>query len=89
MSIDIDQREFDIGGGLTSFGKSIFWHEVDQAIKKFDLDKIKLHPRKYKSQLENKTQKVQLQPEQHKLPTPPPRKRIMTDHGRSISRSHE
>ena len=89
MSIDIDQREFDIGGGLTSFGKSIFWCEVDQAIQKFDLDKIKLRPRKYKSQLESKAQKIQLQPEQRKLPTPPPRKCIVTDHGRSITRSHE
>ena len=46
MSIEVDLNEFDTFGNLTSFGQSMFWHEIDKAMKKFDCNQITLKPRK-------------------------------------------
>ena len=46
MSIEVNQREFDITGFLSSIGKEDFWKEIDAAMYKFDQGKITLNPRK-------------------------------------------
>ena len=47
MSIDVNMREFDLHGNLTSAGYLTFWREVDRAIKKFVQGDIKLLPCKF------------------------------------------
>ena len=46
MSVDIKLDEFDRQGNSNSFGKSLFWKEVDRAMKRFDLGEKTLNPRK-------------------------------------------
>ena len=70
MSIDVNLREFDLMGFLSSSGKEEFWKEVDTAIKKFDMGQISLRPHN-PLQSNKKNQNVK---ESKKLPTPPPKK---------------
>ena len=46
LSINVPDNEFDLRGNLTSAGKVTFWRELDQAIRKYDQEKIPLLPRR-------------------------------------------
>ena len=83
MSIEVDAKHYDLVGNLTERGKSIFWNEVDKAMKKFDTKEIQLRPRKFlEAQNNNSQQFVQAvvnthnhknleKSDQRKLPMPP------------------
>ena len=45
MSIEIPWQNFTNSGDLTSDGQTIFWSEIDKAMKKFHKGEIKLRPR--------------------------------------------
>ena len=45
LSIEVDQKEFDISGNLLETGKKYFWRELDSCLKKFDHHEINLKPR--------------------------------------------
>ena len=47
ISIEIPQDEFTLTGELSSAGKTSFWREINEALKKFDLEQITLKPRQW------------------------------------------
>ena len=79
MSIDIHHTNFDNLGKLSSRGQSEFWMEVDKALKRFNLNEIKLRPRKAQPPA------VQIQG-RRRLPSPPKERRLSSNK-RSRSRS--
>ena len=99
MSIDVKLDKFDRQGNLNSFGKEIFWKEVDSAIKKFNAGKISLKPRPatttpaqqgpvqfIKRIAENHNAKSS-EVKRFKLKTPPPKK--TEERRRKSSNSHD
>ena len=44
VSIEVHEADFDLSGGLTSFGKTTFWKELNRGLKKFDKGEITLKP---------------------------------------------
>ena len=71
ISIDVQHRYFDITGNLTSAGKEDFWKEINKGFKKFDLNEIKLLPRRPIQHLHNENQSLDPNRNVRVLPTPP------------------
>ena len=83
MSIDVPHTSFDSLDKLSSLGQSEFWIKVNKALKRFELNKIKLRPRKAQPPA------AQIQ-ERRKLPSPHPDRRgnhAKRSRSRSKSRS--
>ena len=92
MSIEVNEEDFDYSGGLNSDGQKTFWREIDNAIKKFNVNTISLLPRKQqqekkKAEIKNLVPRI-LNPELtgRKLPTPP--LRYGSDSNRRSSKGH-
>ena len=94
ISTEVDLKEFNCSGGLSSAGMTSFWNEINKGMKKFDNDDIMLKPRQKANTAE------QASKAERRLPSLPPKrgrshspsshsqKRNRHDHHVPLHRSH-
>ena len=68
ISIEVDLKEFNCSGGLSSAGMTSFWNEINKGMKKFDNDDITLKPRQKANSAE------QASKTERRLPSPSPKR---------------